>query len=323
MKIKNIRGWSAMLTVALLTVFIFTACAEKEDPFVPPPPPKEITVDAVGTIYAGQTGHNQITIQWDKPKSADSSWFAGYEVVLTTPGAGGISDTFPIPKNQNWFDATELNVATTYNFRVTALGNSVLEEGKIIRSTQSAPVAWSLATLYTTPLRVYTRNTSGTTGGSGFQISTDPPRDRTVQQVASWEIALGSNDTLIIGSALSVRDSIYKNATGAITHNALITAPLDFDTKVLTDMVRDTDLAHSSLVYSNKIINLQTDPIATAAKDGIVFYAKVNNHYARIIVLKNGNAGNGFLHSSGNTHYVELLVSYQTRQNIPFAKPSL
>jgi len=342
MKIKNIRGWSAMLTVALLTVFVFTACAEKEDPFVPPPPPKEITVDAVGTVFAGQTGNNQITVQWEHSPSRDSSWFAGYELLVITPGGAGQTTTHIIGKdvgdaNYSWFDTTDLNLDITYTFEVRARGNSVLNEGTFIKSSVKS-TQWALATHHAQAFRIYTRRTSGTIGGSGFQIfGVETPQNRTIANGQHWQLALGSHDNLLIGSANAVVAEIGYTLTGTPTNNAMITTlrPIQNpgndanDTDVLTDLLSSGDLA--GLNYDNRTINLLTDPIAIAAQKGVIFYARWGTggaaHYAKIVVKKSGAGGTSFLHTSGTGNniqdYVEVLVSFQNRAGVPFAKPSL
>ena len=311
MSLKKLMSILCMLAISLL---IFAAC-ESDDPPDPPVEETDINVLPVGTLYAGQTGNNEITIEWAASPSKDSTWFEGYELMMSDLVVATVG------KEQFQHSFGSLDASSSYTFKVVALGKNV---DTIVRST-AKEVQWALATHFTlnensAPIFVYTRESADY--GSGLQLfgPADAPRIRRVSNGADWNIAVGSKDNLRIGSALAARDSVPFNLTGTPTHNSEITAPINFDTDALNSLLLDRDL--SQLSYTNRLINLATDPIAQNANKGIVFFARTNNHYAKIVVLKNGDGG-GYLHAANsNNPYVHFLVSYQTRQGVPFAKPT-
>ena len=300
-----------------ISLFIFTAC--EEDPVVDPPPPTFITVLPVDDIFAGQTGTDTITVMWNHSQSISETWFKEYELTIYEASAG--SQDIRIDKNTTSKAINGLDKSKTYTFSIVAIGVNP-DDGQEVKSIVKE-IKWGLATHFTTndvgaKIRVYVRQSSI---GSGLNLysQAQSPSSWTVANGQRWNLALGGKDTLIFGTASTVADYMKYNLTG-VPVDAKITNPLDFDTDNLTNLVLNMDL--STFNYADRTINLKTDNVATSRQKGLVFFAKVENNYSKIIVLKNGD-NNGYLHDSNqNNAYIELLVSYQTRSNVPYAKPN-
>ena len=316
MSLKKLMSILCMLAISL---FVFTSCEDDEVP--PIDVPENITVRPVGELAAGQTGNLEITIMWEKSLDADSAWFKGYEITMPEVGY----DPITVAKGLTTWKVTELDPNTTYTFNVVAVGVNP-SDNQEVRSTVKT-IKWACATHFTkneNEANIYVYCKESTDFGSGLQFygPNKAPRTRKVANGTDWNIAVGSKTNLIIGSASSVASpaptGVGYNLTGT-PDNYLITSPIDYDTDVLTDFLLYRDL--STLNYNNTSINLTTNSIATQANRGIIFFAKGNGHYARIVVLKNANGG--YLHAgTSNNPYVHLLVSYQTRSDVPYAKPT-
>jgi hypothetical protein len=123
--------------------------------------------------------------------------------------------------------------------------------------------------------------------------------------------------TLLFGSIAATNTAnnlgtAYGLSGGNPINDAQI-AITNYDTDKLNDLFLIDDL--SSYSYSNQFVNLNT----TNRDKGLVLFARVNNHYAKIIILKKGGT---YLQNPGTTNaYIHLLVSYQKRQGVPYAKP--
>ena len=135
---------------------------------------------------------------------------------------------------------------------------------------------------------------------------------------------MGRKDNPVIGSSNILKsENIYTggdfgNANFASnSQSAAITQLMDFDSGSLTDLLLDGSL--QGMDFQQRVINLNTDPKAQAASKGVVFFAKTkDNHYVKVVVLKKG--GVYVQDNAGSNPYVELLISYQRRQNVPYAK---
>jgi len=318
MTIKNIRGWFAMLTVALLTVFVFTAC--EDNPVVKPPPtdPDTIKVLPVGTISAGQTDDDAITFQWTASPSSDSSWFRGYQIILTNQ-QGNVGYDSTHGKDILSIKLGGLDVATTYTFKVVAIGTNP-GDNQEVKST-AKEIKWGLATHFikndnNAPIKVYVKESSSYGSGLNLYSVYEAPSTWKVASGANWNLALGSKSELIFGTASSVASKVSYNLTGTPA-DAEITDPIDWDTDNLADLKLSQDL--STFTYSKKYIDLNSS-VATSKLKGLVFFAKLNNHYAKIIVVKKD--GKYLQDETSSDPYVQVLVSYQKRAGVPYAKPS-
>ncbi|MCL2039900.1 MAG: fibronectin type III domain-containing protein [Bacteroidetes bacterium] len=319
MSLKKLMSILCMLAISM---FIFTACENDDIDPDGEENPTVINVLPVGTMYAGQTGTYQITVAWDHSLSINESWFDKYELTIS---ATGIEDqVVEVAKNLDQYHCGGLDASRTYTFRVVAVGNNA---DTLVRST-AKEIQWALATHFDkndvgSTIKVYVRQSSLGSGLNLYSQEQSPSAWR-VGNGDRWNLALGGRDTLIFGTASSVVSAMGYTLTGNPV-DADITTPLEEDTDKLDDILFYQDLSKES--YSKKHINLKTDNVATSKTKGLTFFARIgtstaNYQYAKILVLKNGDNG-GYLHAATETNaYIELLISYQTRTNVPFAKPS-
>ena len=305
-----------MLTISLL---VFTAC---EDPEPDPPegPTTPVDVKPVGTVYAAQTDVNAITIQWEESPSSVSSWFEGYELTVLGQAAPII-----LPANHLSYNCTGLNASTNYTFEVRALGKNT--DGTIEKSTPKT-IQWALASHFTKndvggDIKVYVKESSNYGSGLNLFEEEEAPSNWKVGNGGKWNLALGSKNELIFGTASSVATKIGYNLTG-IPVDAEISDPIDFDTDVLDDLALEIDLSNSIFNWGKKYIDLNSSAASSKLK-GLVFFARTgtsssNYHYAKIVVLKKG--GKYLQDESTSDPFIQLKVSYQKRAGVPYAKPT-
>jgi hypothetical protein len=145
------------------------------------------------------------------------------------------------------------------------------------------------------------------------------PKTWKMANAANWNLGLYTKDgKVIFGSAAAL------GYTGTFTNSASITSILTqkdgsaFNAKDLNELLLSNDL--STMSYSSSYIDL-TSSHATAVADGIAIFAKTHdNHYAKIVILRNGDNG-GYLHNAGtNDEYIHCLVSWQPTAGLPYAK---
>jgi len=315
MTIKNIRGWIAMFTVALLTVFVFTACEEKPEPVGPDPePPVENPIPrAVDSLKAGATSETSIKIQWKHSPDRDSVWFKEYHVeIAPPPPALPWVDT--IPKNINTVDFTGLNNATRYNFTVYAVSDSA-------KVSTGRSIEWAASKFFTTvngtSIKVYGHASSFGSGLRfyGFEGATEPSIHN-VANGANWNLGLHTNAAgdIRFGSA-SVVGPMYNSWGSSTTPLDAYITDVMYDDAALGGLMLDKDL--STLTFTKKAIDLKT----TTNAQGAVFFARVGSgataNYAKVIVRKSG--GN-FLQGTAPNQFIEVVISYQTAAGVPYAK---
>jgi len=305
MKIKKSSSFLAALVISAL-MFTFTACEDD------PTPVGEIPAPVTG-LAAGQISDNMLQIQWTHSADKNESWFKQYEVTITNSANSG-SQTEIVAKGSNYLNYTVPTANATYTFKVVAVNTDD-------QASTSASISWALAKHFTktendTPIDVYCKESVNY--GSGLQLygPNSAPRIRRVANGTDWNLAVGSKNNLIIGSAVAVASAASYNLTGTPSDNFLVTAPMNWSTNTLDDAMEQS---LDKLNYSNTSINL-TSGIAQSASEGIVFFAKGNasNNYARIVVLKTG--GSYVQNASSTDPYVRVLISYQTRAGVPYAK---
>ena len=315
MSLKKLMSILCMLAISL---FVFTACESDDDPVDPPP---EITINVlpVETLYAGQSGKTAITVMWDSSKSKDSSWFTGYELTISASGVSDEVRTFS--KNDTQYEYPSVDTTKTYTFSLRALGENA---DTTVRSSAKT-IQWACASHFTTndvgaPIRVYVKESASYGSGLNLYDAENAPSTCTVGNGAKWNLAVGTKGELIFGTASSVATKVSYNLTGtpadaeiSISNDATLNA----DVNTLDVTALNMDL--SGFSYSKQYIDLNGSVAASKTK-GLVLFAKLNNHYAKIIVLKEN--GKYLQDENSSDPYIKLLVSYQTRSGVPYAKPT-
>jgi len=305
-----------MLTISLI---VFTACESEEE--IITPNPILITVLPAEMMYAGQTGETTITISWDHSPSSNQTWFKGYELTISAPGETDVVKE--LGKTQFYSECSGLNKTKTYTFTIVAIGIDTNDNVTEVKSSVKT-IDWALASHFSkndvgADIKIYVKESSNYGSGLNLFDQEGAPSNWKVANGSRWNLALGSKSDLVFGTASSVKDKVGFNNFEGTPADAEIAIPnFDNDTDVLTDL-QNTDLSKFS--YSKQYIDLNSSS-ATSKSDGFMFFARTgtpgNYHYARIIVLKKG--GKYLQDETTSDPYIQVLVSYQTRANVPYAK---
>jgi hypothetical protein len=311
MSLKKLMSVLCMLAISVL---VFSACENTDDPN----DTDKINVSPVGDMFAGQMDTKSISISWEASASKDSSWFKGYELTISSPlmTANIVKE---LDKNQTAYQVDNCDSSATYTFKIVAVGINPTDSEEVKSTPKS--IQWALATHFTrndvnAEIKVYVKESSI---GSGLNLyeAENAPSTWKVTSGAKWNLALGSKSKLIFGTASKVVSEISYNLTGTPVDAEIYIPTFENDYNSLVGLLLNVDL--SKFDYSKQYIDL-TSSAATSKSKGFLFFAKINNHYAKIIILKKN--GKYLQDDSSNDAYIQLLVSYQTRSGVPFAKPA-
>jgi hypothetical protein len=205
--------------------------------------------------------------------------------------------------NENSLELGGAVSGTEFTFTVTAVN--------AIGSSTPVSITWATALHFTKNdnndlIKVYGSSSDYGSGLILYDAAGEAPKIAKIASAANWNLGLFTKDSKIIfGSANTLGYS------GTFTNSATITDPVDVDTDDLNGLLMDKNL--SNLTFGSKTIDLKTN---TNSK-GIVFFAKAGTHYAKVIILKKDGS---FLQDAGTNEYVQVYVSYQSKDNVPYAK---
>ena len=309
----NKISWASKWLLLAVSVLIFSAC---EDDTVEPPPTEPVKPDSVATLYAGQTGDNEITVLWKRSPNESQTWFDYYQVEILDGSNSVAKVTVPKGSGDAYYTFSNAVLSKEYEFRVWIVAN-VINEGETAYARGPASITkWATAKHFTknynnASIKVYLKEASY---GSGLELYGEDsyPVTHKVSSGAKWNLAVGSKSDVIIGTASSVASKVSFNLTGT-PNDATITDPLNDDFDNLTSTLLDRGL--DKLVFSKSYINLINFNNRTK---GLAFFAKIGNNYAKVVVIKNGSS---WIHDASSADpYILLQVSYQTAAGIPYAK---
>lgn len=303
MNLKKICSYLAMLA---FSVFMLTACGDDEED--PPLTPENPTPKPVTELYAGSTSETSIRVEWTHSTSVDSTWFGNYRMIVEDMTTSKLDSTV-IVKGQSYYDRTNAVNGTTYKFTIEAVSDS----GKV---STPASISWATSKFFekndnSADIKVYG---SKSQFGSGLELYGDgnAPTIHKVANGSKWNLGLYTTGGVIkFGSASALGYTTVTNPA-----DAEITAiQSSIDTNKLESTLLNGDL--TGFTFSKQALDLTSAP-ATSKEHGITFFVKVGNNYARVIVLKKNGS---YLQDAGsNDEYVQVLVSYQTKSGVPYAK---
>lgn len=298
---------SLFLLLIFLSVMLFSACEETttttDNPLVTGP----------DSMKATSLNETTVRLRWKISADESKTYFKDY-VLYVTPGA---FQPKVINKGTNTIDITGLTDGTIYTFELKARNVDDKE------SVTSAKIQWSPAFRFTTnvndePIRIYE---TASQLGSGLQIyepNSGKPKTLKVASGEFWNLGLytKNNDVSIYTATYIYTQSLYNFPTAPsyiteISEDIFITNTLDnvFDSQALSAKNFSTDY----------YLDL-TDP---DFQNGVVFIVRTKQsgqtdwNYAKVLV-KPGTSG--LLQGSADNRYVELIVSYQKKAGIPYAK---
>ena len=263
-------------------------------------------------LKATSISDTEVALMWTLSTDENLANFQGYWLYVY-PEGGTAGTPIAIPKATNKFNVTGLDEGVIYNFDLHAVidynGNNML--------SPKATVKWSPAVRFNinNNLDVIKLYESASDFGSGlalYDASGKAPKTLKVTSGAEWDLGLyTSGGVLQFGSAKSILAK-YSSFTG--TAKKCEMSSEYYDVASLNDVYDSQALNGSKHTFSEKFVDLNTINTINNA----VFIVRTNVpswNYAKVMVLNKG----GFLQGATGNQYIEVVVSYQSVQGVPYA----
>lgn len=291
----------------IFSVLVFCACEETTNTTDSP------LVSGPDSMRATSINETTVRLLWKHSADTGKSYFKDY-VLYITPG-----DFQPkvISKNTNTIDVIDLSDGTIYTFELKARNTDDKE------STTLASIKWSPAFRFTTnindePIRIYE---TASLLGSGLQLyepTSGKPKTLKVASGEFWNLGLytKNNEVYIYSANYMYNNNLYNFPTAPsyiteISEDIFLTNTLDnvFDSQALS----------AKNFSTNYFIDLSDSDL----KNGAVFIVRTKTtgqtdwNYAKVLV-KPGTSG--LLQGVADNRFVELVISYQKKAGVPYAK---
>jgi uncharacterized lipoprotein NlpE involved in copper resistance len=289
---KKLNISSALLAILVLG-FITFGCNENEDDPINPDPeaPNKVT-----DLMATSGSSTSVLLKWTTPSTSATSELASYELTVTPGGS-----TVTIAKNLNTYTVTGLTEGTTYTFAVKSKGTNGALSG-------ATTVSWAPASR-SGVIRMYG---SAASEGSGVDLngSSNP---LTIANGGSWDLCFDDKDPLAPGIG-SPGQSGYVNNEYKFPNGQVAK-------KTYVSTLRWTGVANLDQIFESEMLNAGTEEQLQVINTNqpFAFIAKTEEgNYAKVMVLAEGGQ---VIHGSGSNKYIEIVVSYQSTPNVPYALP--
>jgi hypothetical protein len=294
-----------------------TSCDDEEDD---DPGTTVVLPSAPTELMATSIDSTTIHIKWTaSANEMDSNW-VGYHLHITNQ-TGEVVDTMDITTEDHTsgepYPVTGLTAGEIYTMELYA-------ENSDGRSSQAASIMWSPAIRFTqtadgsSEIRIYERATVNF--GSGLDLyyydqdeilgDEKGARSRTVAQRADWNLALDTENGIVIGSG----SQLYANAGyDEPVETTLITTPVQAES--LNEVFDSEGL--DSKNFEETTYDLNNDQASQ------VFYVKVENgadeYYAKLLLkYENGT----WLQGTAPDRYISAEISFQEKSGVPYAEVS-
>jgi hypothetical protein len=289
-----------LLFVALAAVFTFTACEED----ITNPTTEEPTPEPISNFQATSIDSATIALKWTASVDEDDALFDGY--YLTIEGIPGAEQKVePLAEGQ-YLNVSDLNRATEYTFTLFA---------KYKNDSVSTPVSvtWAVADRFTMDdldetLKVYEYASSMGSGLDLYSPTWGFPQILTVDGGAEWDLGLNTKTETIFGSAESLGFSITPEATTEICKDVIYTDDLNsvFDSEALSAKNFEVGTVNLDEMTGSFVMIVRRQNPET-----------MEYNYAKVLVKY---ANGGYMQGDADDRYVELEVSYQKEEGIPYAE---
>lgn len=294
----------SVLFAALALVMVFTACEEDTtDPTTEEPTPTPISGLAANSI-----NDSTVALKWTASTSETHELFDGYYLNMT-------DDQGTVYVEQKVDPLTEgqaLNVSglpgqaeVTFSVTVRFTNDSV-----------SAPVTikWATADRFTEDfyfetLKVYETASSFGSGFDMYNADEEGPITLKVGSGADWDLGLKTTDGMVFGSAEAVGyTTVDPDATTEICKEVVYAESLDavFDTEALSMKNFEVGVVNLDEMSGSFVMVVRRQNPAT---DGY--------NYAKVLVKY---ANGGYLQGEADNRYIELELSYQLEEDLPYAR---
>lgn len=288
-----------LLFVALAAVFTFTACEEDTtNPTVEQPKPEPIS-----NFQATSIDSATIALKWTASVDENDALFDGYYLSYSDNQGG----SYPAEKVEGTTHTVDqLNRAAEYTFTMVV---------KFTNDSVSTPVSvtWAVADRFTMDdldesLKVYEYASSMGSGLDLYSPTWGFPQILTVDGGAEWDLGLNTKTETVFGSAESLGFSITPDATTEICKDVIYTEDLDsvFDTEALSAKTFEVGTVNLDEMTGSFVMIVRRQNPET-----------LDYNYAKVLVKY---ANGGYLQGDADDRYVELEVSYQKEEGIPYAE---
>ena len=290
---------TTLFTLMIALGFIFTACDNTTDPVAEPVVKYP---NAPTALMATSLNETSVSLKWTLSTSEADTNFTGY--VVYTDGSGPIN----VAKGISTFTLATLENAKEYTFTV----KSVYRDGKESQTSPSikwAPAYRFVENINSAPIRLYVSSSSLGSGLNIFDVDGSAPKGLKVASLELWTLGIETKTANVL--KFGPASSLDYDATGKTLKTVyLVSTPVFanslndvFDSEVLSAKTFSTDFVDLNSLNSN-------------GKNAVFYVKEMRDgkaHYAKVLVKNN----NGFLQ---NDEYIECEVSYQSGDDLPYAK---
>lgn len=308
----NLLRRLGILAIAALTALSFNACDEEStiEPIADVPSAPE-------SLMATSIDSNTIHIMWEAPSDLDQTLFQSYTVTWFETNDDGSTENATTMDAGTPFPLTGLSHGVVYTIRVTTNYNN----GE--SSTESAEIMWSPAYRFTVndsgvdPIRIHEGASSL---GSGLDLYvSDEFGDKysnalTTGKIEDWNLGFRiDGSSFLFGSA----STLGYNASPDAVNSAEISG---YKVATTLEQVFDSEGLDAG---DFSLANVDLATVDLDGEEGIVLYVRNDEdgngeyNYAKVLVKAPGGT---FLQGTSPNRYVEVVVSYQEAEGVPYAK---
>jgi hypothetical protein len=310
-----------ILFLALIAMSVFLTSCEEETT----DDPQLVLPAAPSNLQANSIDSNTVNIKWDLSVDDGTTGFVGYQLtVIDETGAEVISKQAISNYTAGSVVTVEsLTEGMIYDFSVVAVN----ADGVSTATT----VKWSPAvrlneTVNEVPIKIYGMNSQF---GSGIKMYSEDldfgligPEVLPVKRKAEWHLAFDSNnDGYKFGSADMV-------TIGSTQDNP--TNPAQLSTKVYNESALNNVFDSEALdqaTFTNSLADLKDAKYSDYKGLVLVFRVPTATagvyNYGKILIKKNNTDGGFVFNTNTNDEYIDCVISYQRKEDVPFAKIGL
>ncbi len=287
-----------MLLAAFATVAVLTSCDSTTDPG----DPVVTAPDAPTELMATSTSSTSVSVKWTAATSGQAA--TGYIVKVEEVGSGSPQELEIDNPNTVIVDISGLVEGTVYEFTAYAVNDTA-------RSGPSPTIKWSPASRHNTVMRLYETDSDM---GSGIELPNTA--GLTISQGGMWDVCLDTRDELFdIGSpTLSsyTDEKLQPEFPNGDVARVTLFGKVWTDVASLDDVFESADLTNETL--QEKLLRFNT---ADSTGKQFAFVVKTAaGHFAKVLVKA---ADGKLLQGTAPDRYVELEVSYQNGNDVPYA----
>lgn len=271
------------------------------------------SADDPSDLMATSFSENEVGLKWTLSTSESDANFQGYWLFYYEEGKTAPENPVVINKATSKYTVTGLTKGKIYIFELHA----VIKVSGVEILSPKASVKWSPAIRFVTnlngdPIKIYESVSDFGSGLDLFDDATNAPKNLKVASGTEWDLGLyTTGGVLQFGSAKNI---LAKYSSFSGTAKTVEMSAVTYDAVSLDD-VYDSQVL-SGQTFSEKIQDLAT----LTSTNNPVFVVRIKTamsyNYAKVMVVKKNGA---FLQGPVDNKYIEVVVSYQSTKDIPYA----